>query len=49
VMHGTVEYLRPGVYSEGQIGTFKIKGDPKVRTITANNIIYAGSKIISKK
>jgi magnesium-transporting ATPase (P-type) len=49
VMNGTVEYRRPGNYSEGPIGTFKIKGDPKVRNISNDNIIYAGSKIASKK
>ena len=49
VMNGTIEYRIPGVYSDGPLGTFKIKGDPKVRNIYPENIIYAGSKISSKK
>lgn len=49
VMNGTVEYRKPGIYLDGPIGTFKIKGDPKIRNIGAENIIYAGSKIASKK
>lgn len=48
IMNGTIEYVRPGLYSQDPIGTFKIKGDPKVRNITQHNIIYAGSKISSK-
>jgi magnesium-transporting ATPase (P-type) len=48
IMNGTIEYARPGLYAQDPIGTFKIKGDPKVRNITQDNIIYAGSKIASK-
>lgn len=48
IMNGTIEYRRPGIYSQEPIGTFKIKGDPKVRNITQENLIYAGSKIYSK-
>lgn len=48
IMNGTVEYKRPGIYSTDSLGTFKIKGDPKVRNISQDNIIYAGSKITSK-
>jgi magnesium-transporting ATPase (P-type) len=49
IMNGTIEYRKPGIYPDSVLGTFKIKGDPKIRTITSDNVIYAGSKIASKK
>jgi magnesium-transporting ATPase (P-type) len=47
VLHGSVEYLDPAESVSEVIGSFKIKGDPKAKSITLDNILFTGSKLHS--
>ena len=44
LLDGSVEYPEPSLVDADNMGTFKIKGDPKVSFIKPSNIIYSGSK-----
>ena len=44
-LHGAIEYLDPSEPITDQVGYFKIKGDPKVKTITLENIVFTGSML----
>lgn len=42
---GMVEYSTPNADTEGILGIFKIKNDPRVTPIKSNNLIFAGSVV----
>jgi magnesium-transporting ATPase (P-type) len=48
-LNGFVQYSSPQSKKEGLLGAFKLKNDPKVTRIRAENILFCGSKLFTKE
>jgi magnesium-transporting ATPase (P-type) len=48
-LNGFVQYSSPQSKKEGLLGSFKLKNDPKVTRIRAENILFCGSKLFTKE
>lgn len=46
-LNGFVQYSSPQSKKEGLLGAFKLRNDPKVTRIRAENILFSGSKLFT--
>ena len=49
LLNGHIEYGAPNAHEEETLGTFKLKGDPKVIPIKSKNVIWFGTTIHTKQ